>query len=78
MLHGTRGRPPCLSLGKQDRQCLPIYVGDDLTDETAFKALTGQGVTVRIGKSKKSAAQYYLKGQREVLRFLQHVNTLME
>lgn len=73
-----KGRAALFILGKQERRHLPVYVGDDLTDETAFKALNGQGVTVRIGKSKKSAAQYYLKGQGEVLRFLDHLRTLLQ
>ena len=72
-----KGKAALFILGKQERQCLPIYVGDDLTDETAFKALTGQGVTVRIGKSEKRCTRLS-EGEREVLRFLQYVNTLME
>ena len=38
---------------------LPIYVGDDVTDEDAFLALRPYGMTVRIGKKKKSYAEYY-------------------
>ena len=47
-------------------RCLPVYVGDDQTDETAFKALRGKGVTIRVGKSKKTSADYYLKGHWEI------------
>jgi trehalose-phosphatase len=60
------------------RNYLPIYVGDDATDETAFEALKEEGLTVRIGKSKKTAAKYYLKGQWEVSRFLKHIHNLIE
>jgi trehalose-6-phosphatase len=52
---------------------VPIYIGDDQTDETAFKALNGSGVTIRVGKSKKTAANYYLKGHWEVLRLLKEI-----
>lgn len=54
-------------------KCLPIYIGDDQTDETAFKALNRKGITIRIGKSRKTAAKYYLKGHQEVPRFLKEV-----
>jgi trehalose-phosphatase len=50
--------------------CVPIYIGDDQTDETAFKALNRKGITIRIGKSKKTVANYYLKGHWELPRLL--------
>jgi trehalose-phosphatase len=49
---------------------LPIYVGDDLTDETAFEALGDRGISVRAGISDKTSANYYLEGQWEISRFL--------
>ncbi|HLD82466.1 MAG TPA: trehalose-phosphatase [Candidatus Omnitrophota bacterium] len=49
---------------------LPIYVGDDITDEDAFKALRGKGVTIFVGRPKPSFAQYYLKDTNEVAEFL--------
>ena len=57
---------------------LPIYVGDDLTDETAFNALKEKGITIRVGRSKKTAAKYYLKGQWEVSRLLKHLHNLIQ
>jgi trehalose 6-phosphate phosphatase len=72
-----KGKAVSFLLEKQKRDYLPIYVGDDLTDETAFEALCEVGLTVRIGKSKKSFAQYYLKGQWEVSHFLRHINNLI-
>lgn len=48
---------------------LPIYIGDDTTDEDVFKVLKN-GITIRIGKSKKSKARYYLKKQSEIKKFL--------
>ncbi|HAX61304.1 MAG TPA: trehalose-phosphatase [Elusimicrobia bacterium] len=52
---------------------LPIYIGDDTTDEDAFKSLKN-GITVRIGKSKKSKARYYLKNQSEIKKLLKTLN----
>ena len=51
-------------------KCLPIYIGDDQTDETAFKALYRKGITIRVGKSRRTFAEYYLKNYLEVTRLL--------
>jgi trehalose-phosphatase len=48
---------------------LCLYVGDDATDEDAFAALP-EGVTVRVGHAKGTAARYYLDDQGSVTRFL--------
>ncbi|MBI2877878.1 MAG: trehalose-phosphatase [Candidatus Tectomicrobia bacterium] len=51
---------------------LPIYFGDDQTDEDAFKAMYGIGLAIRVGNEKPDTqARYYVKEQEEVLRFLQ-------
>jgi len=73
-----KGKAALFLLQRQKKNYLPLYVGDDITDEKAFEALRERGLTVRIGKSKKSAAQYYLKGQWEVSRFLHHINNLIQ
>ena len=54
-------------------KCLPIYIGDDQTDETAFKALKRRGIVIRVGKSKKTAANYYLNGHWEVTRLFSDI-----
>ncbi len=48
---------------------LALYVGDDATDEDAFAALP-EGVTVRVGHAKATAARYYLDDQSAVTHFL--------
>jgi alpha,alpha-trehalose-phosphate synthase [UDP-forming]/trehalose-phosphatase len=53
------------NLGK-DR--MPIYIGDDVTDEDAFKILRGRGIGISVGRSEE--ADYYLRNQKEVKRFL--------
>lgn len=53
---------------------LPVYIGDDLTDEDAFEALRGQGVTVAVGPSTPlTQARYYVETPQEVRRLLQRV-----
>jgi trehalose 6-phosphate phosphatase len=48
---------------------LPIYIGDDSTDEDAFLALP-QGITVSVGKCRETSAQYFLERQELVPEFL--------
>jgi trehalose-phosphatase len=52
-----------------DDQPLPIYFGDDNTDEDAFAVLS-DGVTVRVGGQAATCAQYGVPGPAEVYRFL--------
>jgi trehalose 6-phosphate phosphatase len=51
---------------------LHIYVGDDASDESAFAALP-QGVTVRVGRIRRTAARYMLSDANEVESFLEHL-----
>lgn len=47
-----------------------IYVGDDETDETVFRAARGSWFTIRVGYHPQSAARYFLNHQSEVAVFL--------
>lgn len=50
-------------------KAVPIYIGDDTTDEDAFRALK-DGITIRVGKSASSAAEYFFKSRASVDKFL--------
>lgn len=54
----------------EDPSALPFYIGDDKPDEPAFKALAERGITVRVGFSPDSAAQYFVQDAAEVERLL--------
>lgn len=56
---------------------LPIYIGDDVTDEDAFRALKNKGLTIFVGKPKKSHAKYYLKNIIEVSEFIKGLNCIL-
>jgi trehalose-phosphatase len=50
---------------------LPLYLGDDVTDEDAFKALDGLGIGIVVGEdARPSIARYALKNPHEVHDFL--------
>lgn len=55
---------------------LVIYVGDDRTDEDAFRAIGENGITISVGYRRKSLAQYYLRNDRGVLVFLEKMKSL--
>lgn len=51
---------------------LPIYIGDDVTDEDAFRALEGIGLGVVVEPAgRRSAAEYQLANVDEVREFLE-------
>ena len=51
-------------------RALPVYAGNDATDEPAFRVLS-HGVTIRVGPLGNSHAKFYLRGPAEVRRFLE-------
>jgi trehalose 6-phosphate phosphatase len=57
---------------------IPIYLGDDVTDEDAFRALKGIGIGIFVGRAsdpevgeRTTAADYVLNTPEEVGRFLE-------
>lgn len=51
-----RGVLKLMDLTGCPRWCFPVYVGDDRTDEDAFRALAGWGLTIHVGAKKKTLA----------------------
>jgi len=55
---------------------LPVYIGDDITDEDAFKTLRNRGLTIFVGRPRESYARYYLRNPAEVTRFLRNISDI--
>jgi trehalose 6-phosphate phosphatase len=50
---------------------IPMYLGDDITDEDAFKAIKGKGVGILVRKElRDTLADIWLKPPNELLKFL--------
>jgi trehalose 6-phosphate phosphatase len=58
------------------RPFLPIYVGDDLTDEPAFSVLRA-GITVLVGPIRRTKARYHLPDTNGVRLFLQRLEAAL-
>jgi alpha,alpha-trehalase len=58
-------------LGRNRDQLCPLYIGDDVTDEDAFRAIEQNGVGIVVTEEPRStAAHYALKDPPEVEKFL--------
>jgi len=58
----------------------PVYIGDDVTDEDAFRVLPGQGagIVVHGGEERPSYARYGLVDPEEVRTFLQRLSAAID
>src|SRR5437762_1503633 len=62
------------TLGVERGNALPIYIGDDRTDEDAFRALEKPGVGILVSEQPQvTAASYWLNNSEEVDRFLREL-----
>ncbi|MEW6041581.1 MAG: trehalose-phosphatase [Elusimicrobiota bacterium] len=61
-----------------NKKMLPLYLGDDATDEDAFSALKNKGLCVLVGGPRRTCAEYYLKNTREVHEFLERLLKIRE
>jgi len=65
------------ALELEGKDFLPLYVGDDLTDEDAFKALKGHGIGIIVDPPRRaSAADYRLASPDEVTEFLRRLTRM--
>ena len=62
---------------KSSKNAVPVFIGDDATDEDAFRALR-RGITIRVknGKNAETSARYTLNNVESVRRFLLWLSAL--
>jgi len=62
------------TLGLEQADVIPIYIGDDRTDEDAFRALAKKGVGILVSEHPRAAAAgYLLKDPSDVEHFLREL-----
>jgi trehalose-6-phosphatase len=57
------------AVGRCGRTPLPLYAGDDVTDEAAFAELE-DGVTILVGEERPTRAAYRVDGPDDLLGLL--------
>lgn len=64
----------------ESKNTLPFYIGDDTTDEDAFRAIGNRGLTVFVSNNsnQSTTAQYWLKDPDDVLKFLRTLQLKLE
>lgn len=77
-----KGRAVCWlldHLGLAGPEVLPIYVGDDITDEDAFEALSDRGLGIRVGEpAERTNAAFYLRDTAELEQFCRELLKRLE
>ena len=58
------------------RGAVPIYFGDDLSDESAFVAVR-KGLSILVGRKRATHARFYLRGPEEVTIALERIEALL-
>jgi trehalose-phosphatase len=77
-VHWDKGKIVLWLLTRQEalsrsKKIISVYIGDDATDEDAFKALKNRGLTVFVGRTDSSQAKYYVKNVKEVHELLRYI-----
>lgn len=66
-----------LALRAQEGADTALYVGDDITDEDVFELdQPGRLLSIRVGQSRRSAAAFFLRNQREIDDLLERLVAL--
>lgn len=66
------------SLDLEGRKHIPLFIGDDVTDEDALEAIASDGIGILVGThGEKTAASYRLENTDEVAEFLEKLHNLL-
>jgi len=64
--------------GLKTSNSIMFYIGDDTTDEDAFKILRNMAITIRVGNSSVTKAKYNVKNTKEVQSILRIINSIFK
>ena len=74
----NKGKAVAALLQQAGRSVFPIYVGDDTTDEDAFRILADRGLSILVSNvARPTSAHYYLEDPRKVCELLEHMLTCL-
>jgi trehalose-phosphatase len=58
---------------------VPVFIGDDVTDEDGFRAIRNSGIAIAVGQEdRQTEAHYALRDPDETRAFLEKLVTLLE
>lgn len=67
------------SLDLEGHKHIPLFIGDDVTDEDALEAIFNDGIGILVGThGEKTAAGYRLENTDEVAEFLEKLHSLLK
>jgi trehalose 6-phosphate phosphatase len=70
-----KGNAVELILADLPEETVPVYVGDDVTDESAFRVVEPTGVGIRVGDDKQTAASGRVRSPTDVASILDWIGT---
>jgi trehalose 6-phosphate phosphatase len=75
--HQIDGKGPAVHalLAKSSNPVLPIFVGDDTSDESAFAVVRG-GLSIHVGRGHRTKARFRLRNPAEVAQFLKRLEAM--
>jgi trehalose 6-phosphate phosphatase len=75
----TKGDAITQILARYVPTALPIYIGDDITDESAFHAIAEKGLAILVSETPRAtAAARFIRNPTEVYEFLRRLTRMRE
>ncbi|WP_137291537.1 trehalose-phosphatase [Natronorubrum halophilum] len=71
-----KGNAVALIAADMPPDTVPIYIGDDVTDESAFRTVESDGIGVRVGGDEPSAASCRIDSPEAVARLLEWLGSV--